>query len=488
MLIELQSPPTRPRQALYRKCNGFQVVLQTLERITPLNNEAGRRDQLASGKQEDSTASSNPPSTTDSDLVNDQVKILGLVIESTSLGLQENQRNRHHFDDRSGWAAFTPLISQALRWGQDSTSAIYTPNPEVLGILLSKALSDDPSLLHLFTQQNTLPQYPAMLPISSNLGITEPELLVIIFDQLPLPYVCSSQTRFDKVPLKIQDWPVNSTLSVEPDPIEYLQLPSQTAAFEETIWRLMLVIVQSSWINLFIICKTMGAGGLVECVLNRLYPPHHQPIEQATTTRRTISTSEEQTDSSNSSALIVTQEEVTPSHLNRHHLPPATGAVRIILFKVLRRLLEAGIHPRLSFRLFSLLRRESEGLKSGTPLSRGSSAQTLTLESPGATGTSTENATGTPPSKRTKPRLSKIKLPALHISLDGVAEAEQGPSVLDDELLETIRHGMTKRWPDVFGFRTESSGLKVVGLDKWPSKERGFYYMVSKCDWYQREW
>jgi hypothetical protein len=260
-------------------------------------------------------------------------------------------------------------------------------------------------------------------------------------------------------------------------------MPSELMLLESTLWRVMLVVVQSSWINLFELSKSMGEGGLVECVLDRLYPPRNRRNKQATTTRQPenlrmgmFSGDEESDYDASHDPFAIQSGPIIPfgrKPKSRARLPAADGQLRLILLKVLRRLVEIGIHPRLNRKVFRLLRKETEG----STISRNRSGDTTPGNSSYNNGTPKPG--GTPPSTGVKPRLAKMKPPALKLSLRGLTGDEPESDLLEDDMLDVVRHGMGKRWPDLFAFKNKEAGLDLEGLAKWPSKDKGFYFMVS---------
>ena len=345
------------------------------------------------------------------------------------------------------------------------------PDYQILGILWSRALSNDGSLLGLFnpTALQDLKPYPAALPISSHLTVSDPQLLAVAFDILPLPYICSRRSRFDKPARKIETWPRDHEGG-------RLLLPKQLVIFEQTLWRLVLVIIQSSWMNLFDVTKSMGAGGLVECVLDRLHPPTSHLIAQKLEARR--SSLDKRVRWSYDAAQdpfavgVGSRAGAAASEKQTAFLPAADGNSKTILLKVLRRLLEAGVHPRLSFRLFKLLRRENVTLTQRTgrlPVKSGRDSS----------GTSTPS-TSASPSGHIKTRSRKLDQPFLQIDLNGLSMGGSKADQLDNEMLEAVSHGMGKRWPDLFGFKGPGGCLTLNGVQQWPTKERGFYFMVSR--------
>jgi hypothetical protein len=377
-----------------------------------------------------------------------------------------------------GWTGYAELFKRAVSSSRDTSLRDFSLdnvqlNHAVLGVLLSRALSRNETLLDLFDSNMDQPisPFPALLPISTHLDLSDPQLLTVVIDQLPLPYTSSRRTKFDKIPDKIASWPRlndSNTLTLTKDLIQ----------FEEVLWRLILVIIQSNWLNLFKVTKTMGLGGLVECVLDRLYPPKSVPVHCPTTTRRKLPEgglrpSGQSYDASQDPFLTVSTRTLLHDveKGDRAYLPAAEGDLRLILLKVLKRLLEAGVHPRLSFRLFKLLRKEDGRQNAGGSRTTHSGRTT--------NGDVTPVGTRSPLTFQTKSKGKRSQAPALKLDLENLQINRVNGDRLDMDLLEAIDHGMGKRWPDLFGFHGRGGGLDLKGLGKWPSKDRGFYFMVS---------
>jgi hypothetical protein len=164
------------------------------------------------------------------------------------------------------------------------------------------------------------------------------------------------------------------------------------------------------------------------------------------------------------------------------HIAKAPDHLRPILLKVLKRLLEAGVPYGYAHRLFRLARKAPppktavetpEGMISGA-------------------GSSVSTPTGSPSGKR---RPAKLKL-QINTTMDNTLEQSQDGSGLDEDILEVIKHGMTKRWPDMFCFSARSAralptnagavqereGGSIVGKELgkvWPNSTKGYTYLVS---------
>lgn len=230
--------------------------------------------------------------------------------------------------------------------------------------------------------------------------------------------------------------------------------------------------------NLFEVTKNMGAGGLVECVLDRLYPPRSHLIASKLEARRS-SLSKRVRWSYDAAqdpfaAGAASRSGAAVDKRQTSFLPAADGVLRKILFKVLRRLLEAGVHPRLSFRLFKQLRRENS-IALPLPIRRrpGKSGQD-------SSGNSTPSVSGQSPSGHARTRSRKLDQPVLQLNLNDLSIGGETAGQLDDEMLEAVSHGMGKRWPDLFGFKGNGGRLALTGVQQWPTRESGFYFMVRR--------
>ncbi|KAJ9113849.1 hypothetical protein QFC19_000042 [Naganishia cerealis] len=158
---------------------------------------------------------------------------------------------------------------------------------------------------------------------------------------------------------------------------------------------------------------------------------------------------------------------------------PADQTLRPILLKLLRRLVEAGVPVEYAYMLYRLAKKND----APTALAKIKSIQAveLGLSTQNEVLSSTESSPSKSPSgKRTRP----AKPMNLKLALNVLAgSAKNGPSVLDKDVLEILRHGSSRRWPDMFMFSPGlggcEGGLSCSNLGKtWPTSAKGFYFMA----------
>jgi hypothetical protein len=286
---------------------------------------------------------------------------------------------------------------------------------------------------------------------------------------------------------------------------------TQDRQLEEVVWRILIVALQSSLVNLFQISQQLE--GLVGVILDRLFPPSApivpahdssapgtagagfpgrpsifvQPSSDERTSRLGSPTSTVQPGSVSgpllAEALRRSQAQNAMS-MREPVVEKAPDSHRPILLKVLKRLLEAGVPYGYGHRLFRLARRVPQPSIPSTPQGALSSTET-----PGAI---TPN--GSPSGKK---RPIKLKL-SINTTLHTPPEQQAEGSCLDEEILEVLKHCMSKRWPDMFSFSARMSkaipvdagavhdteGGRIVSRDlgkAWPVANKGYTYMVRPC-------
>ncbi len=148
----------------------------------------------------------------------------------------------------------------------------------------------------------------------------------------------------------------------------------------------------------------------------------------------------------------------------------AEQPLRAILFRILRRLVEAGIPSHYSHKLFRLAKLDQEGPR------------------PSLSAIATPKPDESSPSKG-MPRKTPMRAPSLHLDLGDDFQTKHNPNLeqiqqLDGDILDIIRHGMTKRWPDMFCFSPRvggtAGGLFMPEMGRqWPSAQKGYHFMVS---------
>jgi hypothetical protein len=386
------------------------------------------------------------------------------------------------------------------------------PNLQVLGLLWACACNHDKTLVSLFQQfassLNTqddvhkpepatrIPEFPATLPISSNLVLTNPYLLPIILNLSPLPYTataistCPSPTRREPLPHALTD-------------------PQQQ--LEQLTYRILIAVVQSSWSNLFKTQRVLPS--IYEAILKRLYTSatrkreeskmaksldlepavrkgaaavaekekEQQAFPKFSLSRYTDTASPGGTYTGVRNDDVFTATATTPQQQETNEAihKPADETLRPILLKLLRRLVEAGVPVEYAYMLFRLAKKDDAPtalakIKSIQAAEQGFSAQN---DDPSSTESSPSK---TPSGKRTKP----VKPINLRLALNVLAgSAKDGSSVLDKDILEILRHGSSRRWPDMFMFSPNMGGssgaLACPNLGKtWPTSAKGYYFMA----------
>lgn len=372
-----------------------------------------------------------------------------------------------------------------------------------MGSLWSTACNSEPSLVDLFKQfthqieanagaestASGIPDFPATSPISANLALTHPRLLPIILNLTRLPYTMTASTTY----------PSPSRL-----PPHAAALTPAQRKLESLTYRILIVIVQSSWANLF---KTQQVlPSIYEAILKRLYGPaigRREESEMARglelePSRRKMAGKEGQRQDSLPRFSVTSYADLASPggtvHGQQIVADPvrsetqkadyahdvADAALRPVLLKLLRRLVEAGVPVEYAHMLFRLAKKSN----APTALAIIKNAQAAEEEANGpleiGTGSNKSSPSKSPAGRRTRP----AKPMSLKLALNVLAgSAKNGPSVLDKDILEVLRHGMSRRWPDVFMFSPEMGGspggLLCNDLGKtWPTSVKGYYFMA----------
>lgn len=375
------------------------------------------------------------------------------------------------------------------------------PNLQVLGSLWSLACNSEPTLVSLFDQfakslgsnedaQNTatrIPDFPEVLPISPNLVLTHPSLLPVILDLAPLPYTLTAKTTY----------PSPSRHQSHPQPLTTAQ-----RQLESLSYRVLIVILQSSWSNLFKTQKVLSS--IYEAILKRLYGPavgKREESQMARSLELEPSRRKEKSQQQSMPQFLVSSspmaspggtlyggphgiaEPSTPtkstSQKETHIHSVADTALRPILLKLLRRLVEAGVPTEYAHMLFRLAKK-SDAPTALAIIKNAQAAEEDATPRAGGPGSAHSSPSKSPAGKRTRP----AKPMSLKLALNVLAgSAKNGPAVLDQDILEILRHGMSKRWPDVFMFSPElggcQGGLACSNLGKmWPTSAKGYYFMA----------
>jgi hypothetical protein len=233
----------------------------------------------------------------------------------------------------------------------------------------------------------------------------------------------------------------------------------------ETTFRLLLASVQRSASNLFLLSNKLDL--LCEFLLYRLYGPP--------TKRVYVDTFPAKIDWADRG-----EEDERRSEWDWK--APSPG-LREVYLSLLRKVLEAGVNQKVTWRLFELVktteadrRKKDEGiLDSGTSTPINTAPPTPTRPS--------RTQTPTPGADDTTTTLKSRKRPQLTLATTApppVADMER----LDVEVLDLLRHAMRSRWPDMFVFRggkgISEAGIELPDLGRaWPGAQKGFHFSVS---------
>lgn len=341
--------------------------------------------------------------------------------------------------------------------------------------------------------ENRLPDFPAVLPISPNLVLTHPDLLPVILNLTPLPYPMTAKTTY----------PSPSRHPPHPQPLTTAQ-----RELESLTYRVLIVIVQSSWSNLFKSQRVLPS--IYEAILKRLYGSavgRREESEMARSlelepSRRKGAAKEKERQHSLPQVLVSSYTDLASPGGTIHggvhgNAEPGTvakatsrkdadihdvadTALRAILLKLLRRLVEAGVPTEYAHMLFQLVKKSDAPTALAIIKNAQAAEEEGTNPFEGVPGSTQSSPSKSPAGKRTRP----TKPMSLKLALNVLAgSAKNGPSVLDRDILEILRHGMSRRWPDVFMFSPElggsEGGLMCNNLGKmWPTSAKGYYFMA----------
>ncbi|KAJ9101867.1 hypothetical protein QFC21_003207, partial [Naganishia friedmannii] len=514
----------RIRQTIFRTEGGFEVCLRVVRGLSDVkagHSEDPQNVAMEGLKLEDSVdvaETSQDVEGSQQGQVVGTVTALSKVLSILHCCLS-NERNSTYFHANGSWSAYEPAL-QTLSYPaqpegstyhpdiQETTSSdisIRLPDLQVLGLLWACACNQDKTLVTLFRQfassLNTqdvdhpdgarIQDFPAPLPISSNLVLTNSHLLPIILNLSPLPYTatasstCPSPTRREPLPLPLTE---------------------SQQQLERLTYRILIAVVQSSWSNLFKAQKVLPS--IYEAVLKRLYTSASRRREESkmaksldlepalrkgaaaekekeqafpkfSLSRYTDTASPGGTYTGVQNDDVFTSTTPQQRETNEAIHKPADETLRLILLKLLRRLVEAGVPVEYAYMLFRLAKRDD----APTALAKIQNIQAAEQ------GFSTQNddpssnessPSKTPSGKRTKP----AKPINLRLALNVLAgSAKNGAPVLDKDILEILRHGSSRRWPDMFMFSPNMGGspgaLSCPNLGKtWPTSAKGYYFMA----------
>lgn len=364
-------------------------------------------------------------------------------------------------------------------------------------MLWSLACNSEPTLISLFGRfakslssngdaETRIPDFPEVLPISSNLVLTHPSLLPVILNLTPLPYTLTAKTTY----------PSSSRRPPHPQPLTTAQ-----GELESLTYRILVVVLQSSWSNLFKCQQVLPS--IFEAILKRLYGPavgKREESQMAKSLELEPSRRKGKDQQQSLPQFLVSGSPMaspggtlyggprgigpstptrTMSQKETHIHVAADTALRPILLKLLRRLVEAGVPTEYVHMLFRLAKK-SDAPTALAIIKNAQAAEEDAIPTAGRPGSAHSSPSKSPAGKRTRP----AKPMSLKLALNVLAgSAKNGPAVLDQDILEILRHGMSKRWPDVFMFSPQlggtQGGLVCNNLGKmWPTSAKGYYFMA----------
>ncbi|GHJ86512.1 hypothetical protein NliqN6_2914 [Naganishia liquefaciens] len=515
-------PRLRIRQTIFRSEHGFEAIQRLLGVLTSTaalkTSVTGETEEnIAAGELnvgdlalDDATATAGEGS--ESQEPTQQIATILRILHACLA----NHASRRHFDSIGGWTSLEPAFWSCC-FPSDGADRVFNrsldhrlatdpslvPDLQVMGALWSLACNNEPSLMDLFERfkhqigsnavsesaSSEIPEFPATLPISANLVLTHPGLLPIILNLTRLPYTMTARTTYP------------SPSRIPPHPAA---LTAEQSKLESLTCRILIVIIQSSWTNLF---KTQQVlPSIYEAILKRLYGPsvgRRGESEMARNlelepSRRKMAGKDKRRKGSLPQFLVTNHADlaspggtIQPEQATVVSVQPNTkettythsiadAALRPILLKLLRRLVEAGVPVEYAHMLFRLAKKSN----APTALAIIKNAQAAEEEASGplevATGSNKSSPSKSPAGRRTRP----AKPMSLKLALNVLAgSARNGPSVLDKDILEVLRHGMSRRWPDVFMISPEMGGepggLLCADLGKpWPTSVKGYYFMA----------
>ncbi|ADV25860.1 hypothetical protein I305_04819 [Cryptococcus gattii E566] len=231
---------------------------------------------------------------------------------------------------------------------------------------------------------------------------------------------------------------------------------SKQAKLVQLVFQVLLIIVKASMPNLFTVAFELA--NLSEFLLERLYGPEQ---------KRKYAVTFPQSKDPN---LKDENEEETA---NVEWQGP-DKELRPIYLALLKRILEASVDQKVTWRLFGLVRRTKKDSKPTAveTLASASSESILPVSSPEAPDLVS-------PSNLPVPATLTCGKPNLHINtLDTTAKDDEN---LHPEVLDLIRHAMKSKWSDVFVFEGGSGdnlgGLELEELGRpWMNGHKGFNF------------
>lgn len=234
---------------------------------------------------------------------------------------------------------------------------------------------------------------------------------------------------------------------------------SKQAKLVQLVFQVLLIIVKASMPNLFTVAFELA--NLSEFLLERLYGP-----EQKRKYAVTFPQSKDPNLKDDNEEEAATVEWHGPDK-----------ELRPIYLALLKRMLEASVDQRVTWRLFGLVRRTKKDSKPTVveTLASASTESILPVSSP-------ETPNPASPSNLPVPAATTRGKPNLHINtLDTTAKDDEN---LHPEVLDLIRHAMKSKWSDVFVFEGGSGdnlgGLELEELGRpWMNGHKGFNFSVG---------
>ncbi|WVQ84943.1 hypothetical protein IAT38_007106 [Cryptococcus sp. DSM 104549] len=356
---------------------------------------------------------------------------LGLEVLAWALG---DRQGEAYFEQHGGYLTLLPVLS---RLSPTSTTS-STPDSQIIALLLSHACTNNYSLLTLFQSSPS-----SLADITSRLGDLTVRPSTSGALRLLWAYLRGESAKGKG---KERAW----TGDFEGEE------GNEQARLVELTFQVILVAAQASIPNLFVI--TSQLPGFSTFLLTRLYGPEQPRTYEVTFPAREdwLSPDERAEDDEENAEPSVWKE---PSE-----------RLRKVYFALLKRLLEAGVDQRVTWRLFGLVKTTDPTAISPTSPTGASTPEIIT--SPDSLDTPTPSPLPTPrPRTRGKPNL--------HINT--AVPRDESLERLHPEVLELIRHAIKSRWPDVFVFR-RGAGDSLGGLElkeigrPWMNGHKGFNF------------
>ena len=236
----------------------------------------------------------------------------------------------------------------------------------------------------------------------------------------------------------------------------------ERARIIDFVFRVILSAAQASTANLFLI--NMCLPEVQDFLMNRLYGLEVKRKYEVTFPPR-------------SDWHVADGDEADSEALGWTEPSPVLRAVYLALF---RRMLEAAVTQRLTWRLFSIVKAPLTAKKR----ERSASSHGEVTAKDDETGPSQQaslspkdlDETPRPPRKRQKP--PHLTLPSETVSTGFEVDT------LNYEVLDLLRHAMKARWPAVFVFRGgkkgDEGGLELADMGRpWATPQKGFTFSVS---------